>query len=231
MRADPTQRRQAANPFCIAMSRHVLSHSMPEHIADSVVLLIGACLAIGAVPALFVWVHLAAPTEAFWPIVPCGAGLLASFAFSAAYNLTLHAPRRAILRRFDHAAIYLLIAGTYTPMALLGIGGTMGAVLTTASWMIALVGITLKFLSIHRWARLGFALYLAQGWLGGIAAWPFLTRLSGLELGLLVAGGVIYTVGTLFHHSRRIPYARAIWHTHVIAAAASHYAAVLLVAR
>ncbi|MBU2962443.1 hemolysin III family protein [Citreicella sp. C3M06] len=213
------------------MTRHVLTHTEQEHRADSIVLLLGACFAIGAVPALFVWARLAAPPHAFWPLVPYGLGLLASFAFSAAYNLTLHAPTRRVLRRFDHAAIYLLIAGTYTPMALLGVGGLAGVALTTASWVIALIGVALKLTSVQRWARLGFMLYLAQGWLGGLAAWPFLTRLDGTAVALLVAGGVIYSIGTVFLHTRRIPYASAIWHVHVLTAAACHYASVLLVAR
>ncbi|GGG77169.1 DNA-binding protein [Salipiger pallidus] len=213
------------------MTQFKLPHSMPEQIADGVVLVLGLCFAVGAIPALFVWLTVAARPEAVWPMVPYAIGLLASFAFSAAYNLTLHAPLRAVLRRFDHAAIYLLISGTYTPMALLGIGGTEGLALCAASWGISAVGITLKLTSIHRWARLGFALYLSQGWLGGIAAWPFLRELPGTALTLIVVGGLAYTVGTIFHHSNRIPYARAIWHGHVLAAAASHYAAIIIVAR
>ncbi|EEX16019.1 Hly-III family protein [Citreicella sp. SE45] len=213
------------------MTRHILSHSPAEHMADGVVLVLGLCFAVGAVSALFVWAALAAPSGALWPLVPYAVGLIASFSFSAAYNLTLHVPTRAVLRRFDHAAIYLLISGTYTPMALLGIGGSAGLALTAASWTISLIGISLKLRSIHRWARLGFALYLAQGWLGGLAAWPFLTGLPADSLVLLVAGGIAYSVGTIFHHSNRIPYARAIWHTHVLAAAASHYAAIILVIR
>lgn len=213
------------------MTRYILPHTLAEQIADGIVLVLGVCFAVGAVSALFVWASLEASPGAMWPLIPYALGLIGSFGFSAAYNLTLHAPTRALLRRFDHAAIYLLISGTYTPMALLGIGGTEGLALTVASWTISAVGITLKLRSIHRWARLGFALYLAQGWLGGIAAWPFLKALSPAALILLVAGGLVYTVGTIFHHSNRIPYARAIWHGHVLAAAASHYAAIILVAR
>ena len=213
------------------MTRYTLPHTLAEQIADGVVLVLGVCFAVAAVTALFVWATLEGAPGAMWPLVPYALGLIGSFGFSAAYNLTLHAPTRAVLRRFDHAAIYLLISGTYTPMALLGIGGTAGIALTAASWTISAIGITLKLTSIHRWARLGFALYLAQGWLGGLTAWPFLTNLTPEALTLLVAGGLAYTVGTIFHHSTRIPYARAIWHGHVLAAAVSHYAAIILVAR
>ena len=116
-----------------------LPHSMTEHIADGVVHVIGVALAVAAVTGLLVWASLSVPGQHIWPLAVYAVGLLASFSFSAAYNLTLHARARAVLRRFDHAAIYLLIAGTYTPMALLGIGGSVQEFSLTGL-IIAIVG-------------------------------------------------------------------------------------------
>lgn len=212
------------------MDHHELAHSKGEHIADGAMHVIGLAAAIAGASALIVWAALAAPEGHLWPLIPYVAGLVASFALSAAYNLTLHRKIRAVLRRFDHAAIYVLIAGTYTPMALIGIGGGRGLALAIAAWALAAFGITLKLAFFHRWPRLGFALYLAQGWLGALAAWPMITTLPTAALILLLLGGITYTIGTLFY-AKAWPFSTAIWHGHVIAAAAAHYAAILLIAR
>jgi hemolysin III len=210
------------------MHHHGLDHTLAEHIADGVMHVLGLAAAIAGATALIVWAAFAVPAERLWPLIPYAIGLVASFALSAAYNLTLHLKIRAVLRRFDHAAIYLMIAGTYTPMAIIGIGGGRGLALAIAAWSLAVFGMTLKLAFFHRWPRLGFALYLAQGWLGVLAAWPLMTSLPLAALILLLAGGVTYTLGTIFY-AKAWPFSTAIWHGHVLAAAAAHYAAVVLV--
>ena len=165
-----------------------LPHSMTEHIADGVVHVIGVALAVAAVTGLLVWASLSVPGQHIWPLAVYAVGLLASFSFSAAYNLTLHARARAVLRRFDHAAIYLLIAGTYTPMALLGMGNTVGVALLVIVWTLSGIGIALKLGWIDRWPRTGFLLYLSLGWIGAIAACPTLSAMPGAALALLLAG-------------------------------------------
>ncbi|MBD3788345.1 MAG: hemolysin III family protein [Sphingomonadales bacterium] len=211
------------------MTRITLPHSIAEHFADGVMHVLGVLAAVAGVSALMVWAALRAPEGAIWPLVIYAAGLLTSFGFSAAYNLTLHAPTRAVLRRLDHAAIYLLIAGTYTPMALLGLGGTAGAWLCAAIWALAVLGMVMKLGFFHRFERAGFWLYLAMGWIGVAALWPLIQALPTMPLVLLGLGGLIYTVGSVFYSLKRLPFQRAIWHGHVIAAAATHYAAVVLV--
>ncbi len=211
------------------MTRHQLSHSFREHVADGVVHVLGVVFAVAGVSALIVWASLAAPEGRVWPLAVYSVGLIASFSLSAAYNLTLHAPTRAVLRRFDHAAIYLLIAGTYTPMALIGLGGVAGWALTATVWALATFGIVMKLGFFHRAERTGFWLYLAMGWLGMIAMWPLIVSLPLPALILLVVGGLTYTVGVIFYQTERIPFSRAIWHGHVLAAAATHYAAVIVI--
>ncbi|MGR3821431.1 MAG: PAQR family membrane homeostasis protein TrhA [Salipiger marinus] len=211
------------------MTRYILQHSLREQIADGVLLVLGVAAAIAGVTGLLVWASLTGRGDSFWPLALYALGLITSFSLSAAYNLTLHAPSRAILRRLDHAAIFLLIAGTYTPLALLGLGGWQGTALTLATWGLALIGLVMKLCFFPRWDRAGFVLYLAQGWLGLLAIWPLVHSLPPLALALLLAGGLTYTVGTVFYHRDGLPYARAIWHLHVLAAAAAHYVAVILV--
>jgi len=211
------------------MQRYGLDHTLSEHIADGVMHVVGLAAAIAGATALIVWAALAVPMDRLWPLIPYAVGLVASFALSAAYNLTLHQKIRAVLRRFDHAAIYLLIAGTYTPMAIIGIGGGRGLALAIAAWSLALFGIVLKLAFFHRWPKLGFVLYLGQGWLGVVAAWPMIQNLPLSALILIVIGGVTFTVGTVFYSSNW-RFSRAIWHGHVLAAAATHYAAVILAA-
>ncbi|GGD32472.1 PAQR family membrane homeostasis protein TrhA [Sinisalibacter lacisalsi] len=211
------------------MQHHGLDHSLAEHIADGVMHVLGLAAAIAGATALLVWAALAMPPDRLWPLVPYAVGLVATFALSAAYNLTLHRKIRAVLRRFDHAAIYLMIAGTYTPMAIIGLGGGRGLALAIAAWSLAVFGITLKLAFFHRWPRLGFVLYLAQGWIGVIAAWPLMQTLPPAALVLLLVGGLTYTLGTIFY-AARWRFSTAIWHGHVLAAAATHYAAVVLIA-
>ena len=211
------------------MTRYILQHSLREQIADGVLLVLGVAAAIAGVTGLLVWASLTGRGDSFWPLALYALGLITSFSLSAAYNLTLHAPSRAILRRLDHAAIFLLIAGTYTPLALLGLGGWQGTALTLATWGLALIGLVMKLCFFPRWDRAGFVLYLGQGWLGLLAIWPLVHSLPPLALALLLAGGLTYTVGTVFYHRAGLPYARAIWHLHVLAAAAAHYVAVILV--
>ncbi|RME17256.1 MAG: hemolysin III family protein [Alphaproteobacteria bacterium] len=211
------------------MRRFGLEHSLAEHIADGVMHALGVVFAIAGATALLVWAALSVPAERLWPLVPYAAGLIATFALSAAYNMTLHRRLRAVLRRFDHAAIYLMIAGTYTPLALIGIGGGRGVALALAAWALAAVGIVLKLAFFQRWPRLGFGLYLAQGWLGLLALWPMIERLPPAALALIFGGGVIFTVGTIFY-ARGWRFSTAIWHGHVLAAAALHYVAVIVIA-
>jgi hemolysin III len=128
----------------------------------------------------------------------------------------------------DHCAIYLLIAGTYTPFLLDSLRDRWGLTLLAGVWTMALVGIVYKLFLLGRFPRLSTAMYLAMGWLA-VLALPALLRALSLPIVLwLVAGGLAYTVGTAIFHSRRIPYAHAIWHGFVLVGSACHFVAVLL---
>ena len=141
---------------------------------------------------------------------------------------TARTPRvKARLQVFDHCAIYLLIAGTYTPFTLLGLRGGWGWSLLGVAWGLAAAGVVFKLFFTGRYPRLSTALYLGMGWMSLVAAKPMIERFPVETLAWIVAGGLAYTGGTYFYHSRRIPYAHAIWHLFVIAGSACHYVAVL----
>ena len=157
-----------------------------------------------------------------------GASLVAMFACSTLYA-AVQAPRpKAVLRVFDHSAIFLLIAGTYTPFCALVVGGWRGFGLLAGVWLVAALGILLKVLFRHRPESVTVILYVALGWAGIVQIDAVIERLPTDALVLLMAGGVIYTAGVPVHLRDSIPYNQAIWHAFVLVAAACHYAAIVL---
>ncbi|RAI61125.1 PAQR family membrane homeostasis protein TrhA [Roseicella frigidaeris] len=158
-------------------------------------------------------------------------GLLAMLGCSALYNLARPGQWRRILQRLDHAAIFLMIAGTYTPVALLAIGGGWGWALFATVWTGALTGAALKLLAPARIERAAILLYLLLGWVGLLAMGPLLQSLPPRDLLLLLCGGALYSLGVRVHLATRLRFHTAIWHGLVLAAAACHYAVVLHIAR
>lgn len=156
-----------------------------------------------------------------------GATLVLLYAASTFYHAARTPAMKARLKVLDHCAIYLLIAGSYTPFALVGLRGGWGWSLFAVAWTLAAAGTVFKLFYIDRFPRLSTATYIGMGWLAVVAIVPMVQRLSPATLAWMVAGGVTYTVGTVFYHSRRIRYAHAIWHLFVIGGSACHFAAVL----
>jgi len=207
------------------MTNH--SYTVAEWITDGVIHVLGVVLVLVAVGVLL---HLAIAEGDAQLIVASAiyaTGLVATFGCSAAYNMTV-APRwRAVLRRFDHAAIYLMIAGTYTPLSMICIGGTLGHGLLALVWSVALIGVALKLIWPHRFERLSLVLYLSLGWIGLIVIGRIIAVLPVPALILLLVGGIFYTLGVVFHLWNRLPFQNAIWHGFVLTAAGFHYVAVL----
>jgi hemolysin III len=156
-----------------------------------------------------------------------GLALVAMLGCALLYNTTRRARARAILRRFDHAAIFVMIAGTYTPFALIAIGGAWGWALIGVVWTGALAGVVLKLGWPHRFERASIAAYLLLGWAVLGAVPPLLERLPAEALLLLLAGGLLYSLGVIFHVVRRMPFQNEAWHACVVAAASCHFAAVV----
>lgn len=153
-------------------------------------------------------------------------GMIAMFFSSACYNLSTTPGRKEFFRRFDHAAIYVMIAGSYTPFALIKIGGGPGSALLVAVWAIAALGVALEFAFPRRFEGVSIVFYLAQGWAILLAIDPLMSSISNFALGFLAAGGIIYTIGVAFHLAKQLPFHNAIWHGFVLIAASCHYAAV-----
>ena len=153
-------------------------------------------------------------------------GLLAMLGFSAAYNLWPVSRIKWLLRRFDHSAIYLLIAATYTPFIVQMKNGLLATTLLAGVWTVAAVGIVLKLALPGRFDRFSIVLYLALSW-SGVAMYEVIAALPASTLWLLGAGGLLYSFGVVFHLWESLRFQNAIWHAFVVLAAACHYTAVI----
>jgi hemolysin III len=148
-------------------------------------------------------------------------------ALSAAYNMWPVSPAKWILRRFDHSAIYLLIAGTYMPFLAQMKSALVSAGLGAGVWLSAVIGMALKLALPGRFDRLAVVLCLLLGWSGVIVYDSLASALPSASLWLLAIGGILYSVGALFHICRGLRFHNAIWHGFVLIAASCHYSAVL----
>jgi len=194
--------------------------------ADLVVHVVGLTLSlVGGIVLL----ALAVSAGRIGAIVGCAiyaAGVVAMLAFSTAYNFAHHR-YRPTLRRLDHAGIFLMIAGSYTPFTL-SLPGAWGWGMTAAVWSIATLGALGKLFLKNLDRKFWVGVYLALGWLVVVALGPMIDSLAWYALALLATGGVLYSTGVIFYVNKRLKFSRAIWHGHVVAAAAAHWAAVLL---
>jgi hemolysin III len=198
-----------------------------EEIASSVVHGLGALLSIAGVAVL---ATLAALRGGASHVVGCsvfGGTLVLLYAASTLYH-SLPQPRaKAVFRLLDHSAIFLLIAGTYTPFTLVSLRGPWGWSLLAAIWSMAVVGVLLRVVLRPRSTAWFVVLYVVMGWLVIVAAAPLSRALPPGGLALLVAGGVAYTAGIAFYGWQRLPYHHAIWHGFVLTGSVLHFLAVL----
>jgi hemolysin III len=155
------------------------------------------------------------------------AGLVAMLALSAAYNFA-KPPWRPVLRRLDHAGIFLMIAGSYTPFTTQRLHGYWAIGMTAAVWGLAALGVVGKLFLPGLGRKFWVAIYIALGWLAVVAIEPLIDGTSWIALALLAVGGVVYSAGAVFYVSKQLKFRRAIWHGHVVGASMLHYAAVLV---
>jgi hemolysin III len=202
------------------------NYDRAEIIADGIVHAAGIVLGLIGVVAIVIVAVQARPIE-MAPTVVYIIALVAMLGLSAAFNMWPISPTKWILRRFDHSAIYLLIAGTYTPFLALMKSGLASATLTIGIWSSALLGMFLKLALPGRFDRLSIALYLLLGWSGVIAYEHVVPVVPTSSLWLLAIGGILYSLGILFHAWERLRFQNAIWHAIVLLAASCHYSAVL----
>jgi hemolysin III len=203
------------------------AYPLAEEIAHSVLHGVGV---VASIAGLAVLVAFASLHGSAWHVVACsiyGTTLILLYVASTLYH-SIQAPRaKSVLRLLDHSAIYLLIAGTYTPFTLVSLRGLWGWTLFAIVWGLALLGILLQVARPRRSTRLAVALYLTMGWLVVIAAKPLAHAVAPGGVLLLVLGGLAYTLGVVFYAWRRLPYNHAVWHGFVLAGSTLHFFAVL----
>jgi len=163
----------------------------------------------------------------FYSVLAYSVGLMAMLTCSAVYHLRRSSDRHDLLRQLDHAAIFVMIAGTYTPFTVCILRGWSTVWMTGAMWLAALAGVTVKLAYPRRYELGSTAVYLVMGWAVVIFMQPLVVALDRPILILLLSGGVLYTIGACVHHWRRLAFHDAIWHSLVLGAAGLHYAAII----
>jgi hemolysin III len=202
-------------------------YTRPEELAHSLTAGLGIIACAIAIPCL-VWVSFGDPWRLTTGLI-FGISALAMFVTSVIYHWARNPELKVRLRKLDHSAIYLLIAGTYTPFALVAMERTWGWTLFGVVWGIAVFGIIAKNTVGFRYPKLSLALYLGMGWISMIGIKPLIEGLSGYELAWMLAGGLLYTGGVPFYVWKTKRYTHAVWHLFVLGGVACHFVAVLSV--
>lgn len=218
--ADPAEMSNSAPSGAAALRRHY------EEIASA---LTHGLAAAAALVGGSVLITLAAVRGDAWQLagaIVFGLCLLLLYLASTLYHAVRRPDAKARMKVLDHCAIYLLIAGTYTPFTLIALRGPWGWGLFAAVWTLALAGVAFKLFFTGRFRLLSTALYVAMGWIVLIALRPLLAAVDGWTFGWLLAGGVLYTLGTVFYHRPSLPYSHAVWHLFVVGGSVCHYIAV-----
>ncbi len=203
------------------------NYDRAELIADGVVHGVGVLCGLIAATVLVVLTAVYATAFEVVGVSVYVAGLLAMLVLSAIYNLWPVSRAKWILRRFDHSAIYVLIAATYTPVIMQVKDSIFAVALLIGVWCVAIVGVVLKLALPGRYDRVAVGLYLAMGWSGIMLYDSAATALPAMALWFVIAGGAMYSFGVIFHAWQRLRFQNAIWHGFVLLGAACHYTAVL----
>lgn len=201
--------------------------TIAEEIVNSITHGIGAMLSVAA---LVILVVVAARHGNAWHVVSFsifGATLVLLYTFSTLYHSFTNIRVKNIFARFDHAAIFALIAGTYTPFLLTTIRGPLGWSFFGVIWAVAIAGIVIRTVYLHRFRRLMVAIYLMMGWMFVFMLNSMIKNLPDVSLIFLLAGGLSYTIGVIFYAWRKLPFGHGIWHLFVLGGSICHFFAVL----
>jgi len=202
-------------------------YSIKEEIANSITHGVGLILAI---VGLGVLIAFASRLGNAWHVVSCtifATTLILQYTFSTLYH-SIQLPRaKSVMRVLDHSAIFLLIAGTYTPFMLVNLRGAWGWTLLGVVWTMALLGVLFQVSLLRRWQGISLSLYIGMGWVVVVAIKPMLDAVATGGLILLLLGGLAYTSGVIFYLWKSLRYHHAIWHGFVLAGSILHFFAVL----
>jgi hemolysin III len=199
-----------------------------EEIANAITHGIGLLLSIGGGISLITLAARHASAHEIISAAVFASTLVVMYVASTLYHAIPYPRAKRGLKVFDHCAIFLLIAGTYTPFTIVALKGTLGWSLFGIVWGLAVLGIVFKLFFSGKMRLLSTMTYVFMGWIAIVAVVPISRALQPAALYWLIAGGIAYTAGTLFYHNRRIPYSHAIWHVFVLAGSVSHFIAILL---
>jgi hemolysin III len=197
-----------------------------DELASSVIHGIGIVLSIAGLILLVVRAAISGTASDVLASAVYGTSLILLYTASTLYHTVRIESARRVLRTLDHIAIFLLIAGTYTPFTLIALRGTWGWSLFGIVWSLALLGSALELGVLKRYRRFAVLLYVAMGWVGIVAFRPLMTHLQTGGMVLLLAGGAAYTLGVPFYLWRRLPYHHSVWHFFVLAGSVLQFLAV-----
>ena len=209
------------------VEKFVPQYTPGEEIANSITHAVAMGMAIAALVVLIVS---AVSQGDAWHVVSFsifGSTLILLYLASTLYHAIPLPKAKRILKTLDHSAIFLLIAGTYTPFMLVSMRGTTGWIVFAVVWVLAVAGVVLKCCCVYRFKRLSLSIYLGMGWLCVLVMRDMYASLPGTSLALLALGGLAYTLGVVFYVWKRLPYSHAIWHLFVIAGSTLHFFSVL----
>jgi hemolysin III len=201
--------------------------TIKEEIFNSITHGVGTLLSIAA---LVILVVMAVGKGDAWHVVSYsiyGSTLILLYLASTLYHSFTKEKIKNLFARFDHAAIFLLIAGTYTPFLLTVLRGTLGWVLFGIIWGVAIIGVIIRSIYLTRFKKLMVGLYLAMGWLFVVAVGPMIKNLSTISIIFLFVGGLLYSVGVIFYIKRNLKYGHGIWHLFVLGGSIMHFFAVI----
>jgi hemolysin III len=203
-------------------------NSIGEEIMNGVTHGIGAALSIAGLTILVVLAVMSGNVRQIVSFSIYGASLIILYLASTLYHSFQKPAVKRVLKIIDHAAIYLLIAGTYTPFLLVGVQGAWGWTMLVLIWGLAILGISFKTLFIDRFQKLSVLGYVLMGWLSVLILKSLLDTIAVGGLIWLAVGGAIYTIGVIFYAMKKIPYMHGVWHLFVLGGSICHYFAVLL---
>lgn len=202
-------------------------YTVQEEIANSVTHGVGTGMAVAGLATLIVLAVIFGDTRRIVGFSIYGGSLILLYLASTLYHSIQNAKAKKILRVFDHASIYVLIAGTYTPFLIISIQGTLGWTVLAIVWALAIVGVAWKIFFIGKFEIIATIAYVLMGWMCVVLFKEMLAKVPPAGLIMLVTGGIVYTAGVIFYAWERIPYNHAIWHLFVLGGSICHYFAIV----
>lgn len=202
-------------------------YTLGEEIANATTHGLGALLSVAGCAVIIVFAALTGEASKIVSVSIFGASLIIMFTMSTLYHSMTNPKAKFVFRIFDHTSIFILIAGTYTPLTLVSLNGALGWVIFGIVWASAVAGITLNAVSVERFKKFSMVCYVASGWCVIVAIVPLVRQLALGGTILLVAGGIAYTAGLIFYRKKEIPYMHSVWHIFVLLGAILHYFCIL----